>query len=95
MPLTRLIFSTRRTESQASPAESYQIMPAAELLSACEVKLLIDLKELIARRGVRVNCSICGEEILDQREMIRDDKMLCRFCASGDYVRFLSAHRKE
>jgi len=72
--------------------ESYQIMPAAELLSACEVELLIDLKELIARRGVRVNCSICGEEILNQREVIRDDKMLCRFCASGGYVRFLSTH---
>jgi len=74
--------------------ESYQIMPAAELLSACEVELLIDLKELIARRGVRVNCSICGEEILNQREVLRDDKMLCRSCASGGYVRFTSTHSK-
>ena len=75
--------------------ESYQIMPAAELLSACEVELLIDLKELIARRGVRVNCSICGEEILNQREVLRDDKMLCRSCASDGYFRFLSTHSAE
>jgi formylmethanofuran dehydrogenase subunit E len=75
--------------------EAYQVMPAAELLSACEVELLIDLKALIARRGSRVNCSSCGEEILNQREVIRDDKALCRFCASGGYVRFLSTHSKE
>ena len=74
--------------------EAYQIMPVAELLSACEVELLIDLKALIARRGVRVNCSICGEEILNQREVIRDDKVVCHFCASGGYVRFLSTHRR-
>lgn len=72
--------------------DAYQIMPDVELLSACEIELLIDLKALIARRGVRVNCSICGEEILNQREVIRDDKILCRFCANGGYVRFLSTH---
>lgn len=75
--------------------EAYQIMPVAELLSACEVELLIDLEALIARRGVRVNCSICGEEILNQREEIRDDKVVCHFCANGGYVRFLSTHREE
>lgn len=75
--------------------EAYQIMPAAELLSACEVELLIDLKALIARRGVRVSCSICGEEILNQREVIRDDKKLCCFCASGGYLRLLSTHNEE
>ena len=70
-------------------------MPDVELLSACEIELLIDLKALIARRGVRVNCSICGEEILNQREVIRDDKILCRFCANGGYVRFLSTHGEK
>jgi formylmethanofuran dehydrogenase subunit E len=69
--------------------EGYQIMPAEQLLSSCEIELLIDLKALIARPGVRVNCDICGEEILNQREVILDGKPLCRGCAGGGYVRCL------
>lgn len=67
--------------------DAYQIMPAEELLSACEVKLLVDLKKLISKPGVRVNCSVCEEEILNRREVIRDDKVLCISCADGGYVR--------
>jgi formylmethanofuran dehydrogenase subunit E len=70
--------------------EAYQVMPAEELLSSCEIELLIDLKELIALPGVRVNCEICGEEILNQREVILDRKALCRGCAGGGYVRCLA-----
>lgn len=69
--------------------EAYQIMPAAELLSAREIELLIDLKALIGRRGVRVNCCGCGEEILNQREVIRDGRAFCRSCVHGGYVRLL------
>lgn len=67
--------------------EAYQVMPAADLLSACKIELLIDLKALIARPGVRVNCSICGEEILNQREVHRDGSVLCPACADGGYMR--------
>ncbi len=64
--------------------DAYQIM----LLSACEVDLLIDLKALIAQPGIRVNCSDCGEEIVNQREVIRESKVLCRSCAGDGYVLF-------
>jgi formylmethanofuran dehydrogenase subunit E len=67
--------------------EAYQIMPAEELLSSCGIELLIDLKALIARPGVRVNCDSCGEEILNQREVILDGKVFCRGCAGDGYVR--------
>jgi formylmethanofuran dehydrogenase subunit E len=65
-------------------------MPTAELLSAVEVELLLDLDALIARPGIRVNCSNCGEEILNQREVIQDGTMLCRSCAGSGYVRYVS-----
>lgn len=67
--------------------EAYQVMPAAELLSVREVELLVDMKALIGKPGVRVNCSQCGEEILNRREVLRDGSLLCRGCASGSYVR--------
>jgi len=70
--------------------EAYQIMPAEELLSACEIELRIDLKALIAKPGIRVNCDACGEEILNQREVTLDGKALCRSCTDGGYSRRLS-----
>jgi formylmethanofuran dehydrogenase subunit E len=70
--------------------EAYQIMPAEELLSSCGIELRIDLEALIARPGIRVNCDSCGEEILNQREVILDGKPLCRGCVPGGYVRCLA-----
>ena len=69
--------------------DAYQIMPTAELFSASEVELLIDLEALISRPGVRINCGNCGEEILNQRELVRGSKVLCRSCAEGGYVRLV------
>ena len=74
--------------------EAYQIMPASELLSWCEVELQVDLKALIARPGVRVNCDCCGEEILNEREVIRDGKALCCACAGDGYIRCLGDHTR-
>lgn len=70
--------------------EAYQIMPTEELLSADEVELLLDLDALIARPGIRINCTRCGEEILNQREVVRDGMVLCRSCAGHGYVRCIS-----
>jgi len=75
--------------------EAYQSMPVSDLLCAREIELVLDLKALIARPGVRVNCGICGEEILNQREVIRNGQVLCYGCAHGGYGRFLSDCTKD
>lgn len=67
--------------------EAYQVMPAAELLSVREVELLVDLDALIGKPGVRVNCSQCGEEVLNGREVLSGGVILCRGCAQGSYAR--------
>ena len=86
-PLSR----DRATDYDCSPShwqaqlEAYQIMPADELLSACEVTLTVCMKEIISRPGIRVNCAICGEEILNERERIQDGRTVCLSCAEGGY----------
>jgi formylmethanofuran dehydrogenase subunit E len=65
--------------------EGYQVMPAQELLKAEQVQLTVDLVKIISRAGVRVNCDGCGEEIINQREVIRDGRVLCRQCAGDGY----------
>lgn len=68
-----------------SQLEAYQIMPTTELLCAAEVHLNVSMKALISRPGVRSTCSVCGEEILNEREVIVDGQTLCPSCADGGY----------
>lgn len=74
--------------------EAYQIIPTSHLLCAHEIELVLDIKALIAKPGVRVNCSVCGEEILNEREVNRGDEVLCRSCAHGGYFRFPGQYTK-
>ena len=63
----------------------YQRMPREELLSIEEVSLIIPLESIVSRAGVRVNCDDCGEEIINEREIIQNGFKLCRSCAGSEY----------
>lgn len=68
--------------------EAYQIMPLEELLSASEVALTLNLRKIISRNGVRATCTHCGEEIINEREVIVDGYPLCQSCAGNGYFQF-------
>ncbi len=68
--------------------EAYQVMPAEELLCWRQVELTVPMKQIISRPGVRVNCDVCGEEIINERELMRDGMTLCRACVGEAYYRF-------
>ena len=63
----------------------YQRLPDDQLLSAQFVALRVPVEVLISRPGRRVQCDGCGEEVLNEREVVRDDRVLCRSCADGAY----------
>lgn len=65
--------------------EGYQMMPEDELFSVCKVSLSIPVENIIGIAGVRVNCENCGEEIINQREVIKNEHMLCKACAGHSY----------
>ncbi len=65
--------------------EAYQIMPDEELLRVQQVELTIDLEAVMGKPGGRKNCSLCGEEILNQREKMQDGSILCLHCAGLGY----------
>ncbi len=79
--------------------EAYQTMPCEDLLQAREVALTVSLEALISRPGVRVTCSHCGEEILNEREMIVAGEVVCQSCAGNSYwsdgTSALIAHAEE
>ena len=63
----------------------YQMMPDEELLTVEAVHLNRPIAEIVSRPGVRVHCASCGEEIINEREVLVDDRPYCRHCAHGSY----------
>lgn len=65
--------------------KGYQLMPEAELLRVRPVTLTVDLKRLLSRPGLRAICEACGEEIMNEREVVCEEMTLCRACAGEAY----------
>lgn len=65
--------------------KAYQIMPADELLSWQPVNLTVSIRAIISQASLRVTCSRCSEEIINEREVIRDEKIFCRACYEAPY----------
>lgn len=65
--------------------QAYQILDDEELLVARPVVLQIDLEKLISKAGHRTVCTMCGEEIMNERECQRDGMTLCQACAGNAY----------
>lgn len=64
---------------------AYQIMPAEKLLLVTDVQLVTPVEQIVSRPNLRVNCDLCGEEILNEREIRQNGLILCQPCARGGY----------
>ena len=65
--------------------EAYQIMPIDELLTIEAVQLNRPVREIVSRPFLRVDCSVCGEEVINEREVMQDGKPVCQACAGLGY----------
>ena len=65
--------------------QAYQVMADEEMLAIQEVVLNTTIEQIVSRLGLRVNCDVCGEEIMNERESLRDGLTLCRACDGGGY----------
>lgn len=65
----------------------YQRMAPADLFVWQPVILTTPVTALISRAGHRATCDRCGEEILNEREVLTGGLTLCRHCAYGGYYR--------
>jgi formylmethanofuran dehydrogenase subunit E len=75
------------TDSWHAQLAGYQIMPTTELLCAGSVELTGSLQAIISQPGMRATCAICGEEIMNQREVMRGGETICIPCAREGYCR--------
>ncbi len=78
-------YAPNETRHYFAQLHAYQIMPDSELLMIQPVTLTTNIRTIISRPGVRVNCTRCGEEIINERERIVDGAVYCRHCCEGGY----------
>ena len=64
---------------------AYQVMPDESMFNLQEITLNLPLKKIISRPNIRVNCDICGEEVINEREIHRNNTVLCQTCAKAGY----------
>ena len=65
--------------------QAFQTMSDEEMMTVQDVRLNTPIDCIVSRPGLRVTCDICGEEIMNEREIKRDGLTLCRSCAGHDY----------
>lgn len=75
--------------------DGYQVMPDEALLKVEEVALATPLERIISRAGIRTKCDLCGEDIINQREIRRGNEVLCKSCAGGSYYISLTDPRPD
>ena len=63
----------------------YQRMPDAELLTIQPVRLATPVAKIVNRPVVRVNCATCGEEMINEREVVQNGQNYCQSCAHDAY----------
>ncbi|MCL4834963.1 MAG: TraR/DksA C4-type zinc finger protein [Caldilineaceae bacterium] len=65
--------------------QGYQVMPDEELLTLQPVALTTPVAQIVSKPIVRTNCEKCGEEIINEREVVAGGQTLCRGCAGPGY----------
>ena len=64
---------------------AYKRMPDSVLFRVQQVNVNIDDSDLPGPTRYKAHCSSCGQVVRDQREVIENDRVLCKPCAQGGY----------
>jgi formylmethanofuran dehydrogenase subunit E len=78
-------YAPQETRHYFAQLEAYQTMPDEVMLTVQDVVLNIPIAQIISRSGTRVNCDCCGEEIVNERSVLVEEKHYCISCAEGGY----------
>ena len=67
------------------PIEFWKDWTDEQLFTCTPVTITVPEEDRPGRPIRRAACDVCGEQIQDAREVVRDGRTLCRACADGAY----------
>ena len=69
--------------------QAYQVLPDEAIMVAQVVQLRQPIAAIISHPEARAICVACGEEIMNEREVVGENgRLLCRSCAGDSYYVF-------
>lgn len=83
------------TDKYQRQLEAYRIMPLHELFTFQDVEVVLDECDLPGRPIRRVQCDACGDWVQDCREVVREEKTLCRGCAGDRYYKVVQGDQEN
>ena len=63
----------------------YQLMPDNLLLRVQPVQLTQSIQQIISKPNHYISCASCGEEVMHEREVVHNGRILCQACAGNSY----------
>jgi formylmethanofuran dehydrogenase subunit E len=88
-------YALDETRHYFAQLQAYQTMPDSEMFTVTQVNLNISIEAIISRPGMRVICDVCGEEIMNERELKKNGLDLCLSCAGESYYSALPTFDHE
>ncbi len=82
-------FATEARNKWEAMLLGYQRMPTADLFAIQAVQLKTPIAKIISHAGVKMICDVCGEEVLNEREIVSEGTRLCRACAGQAYYQLV------
>ena len=73
------------TDKYTAQAMAYRIMSDDELFTVMEVTLRLPDGGRPVKTSARVVCECCGEHVEDEKQVVKEGRMLCRSCSEGLY----------
>ena len=71
--------------------EAYVDMADDLLFTVTPVKVDVPVHDMPGPSRFKIRCAVCGTMVRDKKEVLMDDRILCRPCAHGTYCRPLEA----
>lgn len=74
-------------EDMKATVQRLSKIPEKELLKIEEINMEVPENDIPGFPRHTTSCEICGEKIMDSREIILNGEILCRACADGAYYK--------
>jgi formylmethanofuran dehydrogenase subunit E len=85
------------SDKRGQQLQAYKMMSLAELFDIEEVRVDVPACDYPGPTRFKQTCSNCGQVVRDKKEVMKNDKILCRPCALGTYYQAVTkkSHHKE
>lgn len=81
------VYAPGIADAREQQLDAYKKMSDDELFTVMPVKVDVPIHDMPGPSRFKVRCDACGAMVRDKKEVLVNDRVLCRTCANGTYYR--------